>query len=575
MNTRTNTNPHDVGKATLSAIAALMLTACAEDGSPLPDPDTVPITVEDEIADCPDVHIVNLSQDSRSGNSCLLEDGATTIADCVEESIRKDLPAACLASFDVFVPGTSSEHGAWKHFNQIPVRNGGRGYLSLQYQDDRFTSGWQNGDAAAYDQGVIDAADSLDTLLNTLKSRFDTEDVRIFGHSKGSHSVALVSERASFKNMDFFAFAQPGRTNVDISTRSDIGAGLLGNNGYIHKLSHNLIGATWQNDEVKFYKGLGKSGIPMPEKWGFPGYVWQEGNGTVNPLQMRIDHHSNYAGRYTDGLPGNSHEKGEGSTEPNKPYCATGSKSVWNSGEECDAAEVQFAPYLWGDIGCISKLTEMMENAEKGDTYYIGYSGPRANNCTEKRDLITVSYELEYKLFFGDQKDCRMNVEIEFIGIGGRPNAKKSIKFSSTTNTGWTHKSGTLQIPPHMRIDLSAELKRTDTDGFFRRSCGSAIPSRAGIRKLQVAYSHPDAANRDNPAEKTTITLIGNREGNSYTIRNLDMRNNVAWWKNDSGDKATWDLFYEPSVTGGFLEMRGVTGEDRNGTYSKWVHLLD
>jgi hypothetical protein len=178
---------------------------------------------------CAQVFIVDLSQDGGSGNSCAKLASRESIADCVALEIENALPEACTKSFDVFVPGTAAEHGAWKQFNAMFSRDTGRGYLSLQYRDSSVVEGLANVfDSASYDQGVVDATTALDLLLYTLKTRFSDDDVRVFGHSKGSHAVSLVADDAEFANMRFFGFAQPGRTSVDISSRDDIGAGKRG-----------------------------------------------------------------------------------------------------------------------------------------------------------------------------------------------------------------------------------------------------------------------------------------------------------------------------------------------------------
>ena len=41
-------------------------------------------------------------------------------------------------------------------------------------------------------------------LLYALQNRFVGSDVRVFGHSKGSHAVALVSDFPEFAAMQFY-----------------------------------------------------------------------------------------------------------------------------------------------------------------------------------------------------------------------------------------------------------------------------------------------------------------------------------------------------------------------------------
>ncbi|MEM7258413.1 MAG: hypothetical protein AAF404_13630 [Pseudomonadota bacterium] len=108
------------------ATALMLIGGCAAEGvPPEPSPETPPENVA-----CNDVHIVNLSQDSRSGYSCLMADTKEGIANCVEQGIRSSLPAACAARFDIFVPGTAAEHGSWKQFNSMFSKDTGRGYSS-------------------------------------------------------------------------------------------------------------------------------------------------------------------------------------------------------------------------------------------------------------------------------------------------------------------------------------------------------------------------------------------------------------------------------------------------------------
>lgn len=524
---------------------------------------------------CTTVHIVNLSQDSRTADSCSNGSTPEVVADCVEARIRDRLPPACLGSFDVFVPGTNAEHGAWRQFNAMFQRNTGRAYLSLQYQDDTYIGG-TNFDGALYDQGVIDARASLKSLLYTLQTRFDNPNVRVFGHSKGSHAVALVADEPAYNGMQFFAFAQAGRTALDISARDDIKAGRLGSPGFIHKLSDNLVGITWQNDEVKFYKGSGYSGLLMPEKWGFPGYIWQSTIGGTLPPFFRIDHHNNYGGRYTDGLPGNIWQMGQGTTSNKYPYCATGNKYVWSQQQECIKKDVEYLPYFWGNAECRDKAFEIMDTGVPGTTkYYIGYSGPRAAGCTDNARTVQASYRLEYNLNLADQDDCRYDMQLQFEGINssGLPYTRDSggsIRVSSTRDTGWTSRTGTVKLPYHMQIYLKASMTDVSSSSILT-DCGHLIAASEGyIKKLEVTFTHPITEIR------TKRTLIGLKEGSDYPLINLDRKNNVAWWNwNDPNDtRDSWDLFYAP-LNGGVLMIKGDTDENRKGHFYKWLHLVD
>ena len=561
----------------LSVLTLSILSGCSGGSS---GSETAPVdTIDNPIVDpetvktaCNTVHIVNLSQDSRSGLSCTRGNTREDVADCVEAGIRNALPTACMDSFDIFVPGTAAEHGAWKQFNSMFSRDTGRAYLSLQYQDDDFIDGWQNFDAGMYDQGVIDASTSLKSLLYTVKTRFDGAGVRVFGHSKGSHAVALVADDPDYSRMRFFAFAQPGRTSVDISARSDIKAGKRGSPGYIHKLSANLVGITWANDEVKFYEGSGTNGLLMPEKWGFPGYIWQSSVAGTLPPNFRIDHHNNYGGRYTDGLTENDWKRGEGATTIAFPYCATGNKFAMTSNKECDKTRVVYLPYFWGDAECRDKAFEIMDSGVPGTMHYIGYSGPRAAGCKDNVSTVQASYLLEYNLNLADQDDCRYDMQMSFQGldIGQDREDGESITVSSTRDTGWTSKSGIVKLPYHMRIYLKASMVEVGSGGIIG-DCGHLTAASEGyIKKLEVTFKHPISGT------STTRTLIGLKEGSDYPLLNLDRKNNVAWWNEDdpNDSKDTWDLFYAP-VNGGVLMVKGDTDENRKGHFYKWSHLVD
>lgn len=541
------------------------------DPGPNPDPQPDPV-VEPEPAPCDVVHIVDLSQDERSTHSCVRAGAAPDVADCVARSVRAALPPNCRSAFDVFVPGTAAEHGAWKQFNAMFSRDTGRGYLSLQYQDAEHI-GSSDFDALAYDQGVIDARASLTHLLHALKTRFPDADVSVFGHSKGSHAVSLVADDPAFSDVQFFAFAQPGRTSVDISARGDIRAGRRGTPGYIEKLSPNLVGITWQNDEVKFYTGDGYNGLLMPEKWGFPGYIWQDTVGGTATSKMRIDHHNNYGGRYTDGVANNRWQAGEGATDAAYPYCATGHKSALSDRSECTKQTVDYVPYFWGDAGCRDRAFEMMTASPVGEQHYIGYSGPRAAGCRDDVGTVRASYEMTYRINMADTKDCRYDLQVHFQALNGRDQpysrpAGGSIRLSSTDDTGWRTARGTVDLPYHTRVRLNASMSELPGWG----DCGHlTAASESYVRSLKVTFDHPVTGAR------TTRTLIGLGEGKDYPWPlKLDRKNNVAWWKwDDPNDRRdTWDLFYAPAPFSALM-IKGDTDEDRRGWFYKWVHVLD
>ena len=520
---------------------------------------------------CNEVFIVDLNQDELARSECASQPTRESIASCLADEIENALPTECTTAFDVFVPGTAAEHGAWKQFNAMFSRDTGRGYLSLQYQDAIVVEGLGNTfDAASYDQGVIDATTTLSWLLYTLQTRF-TDDIRVFGHSKGSHAVALVADDAEFRDIEFYAFAQPGRTSTDISSRDDIVAGKRGRAGYIEKVTDNLVGITWRNDEVQFYTGNGFNGLQMPERWSYPGYIFQDTFNGANPLSFRIDHHNNYGGTYTDGRAANDWRVGEGSKEDQYPYCATGN-SFFGSKLECEKKAVDYVPYFWGDADCREMAFDLMATGSVGASHYIGNSGPRASGCTEDVTTLSAAYELRYRINIGDLNDgdCRYDLEIFLGGLGDRPDGGRiEVSTSQVADTGWRTTRGTVRVPPHMTIRVTATM--TDTASGFR-DCGglSVAASEAYIETLKLEFTHPGTGKR------IERTVIGLKEGSTavpWPLARLDRQNNVAWWEDDP-DNDEWHLYYAPAPFESLM-VKGDTDGGVRGRFYKWVDLLD
>jgi len=533
----------------LAAILASSLTACSGSGS---DSDTVSgdgaVDLSaangcERIFTPDDVYIINLSQDSTTGLSCSDPD-REVLASCVGDRIRAafaDSPS-CLAAFDVFVPGTNAEDGDFKQFTHIMSPLPGRSYISVQYSDKVDIT-----ESIQYDKGVTDAGNALDELLYTLKQRFKTTDVRVFGHSKGSDPVARVSNYPDYSEMQFYAFAQAGRTPASIR----------GVPGYIHKLSNNLLGITWQNDEVKYYDG-GSTGFQVPEIWGFPGYINQESGGmTVAP--SRIDHHDNYGGDYSKEA---------------HPYCATGNKSAMLATSECKKQNgVRFAPYFWGDGECTEIAYDMMANAGVGDKHYIGYSGPRADGCSDNVATVDVSYDLVYRISIADLQagDCRYTMKISFEGLDSGVSRADggAITVLSTSDTGWKRNTGTVKMPYHMRLKVSASM--VDISGALSTCSGYfGADSESYIDKLKVTFTHPASG------EQVSRTLIGNAEGIEYFWpQTVTGKNNVAWRKSSG----SWGMHYgipaADPTHGGALMIKGETGGGYSGSFYKWLHLVD
>jgi len=535
-----------LNRLTIVVLLNALLAACAGSGS---DSDSGVASGDDsgmkscnQVFTPDDVYIIDLSQNSTSGVACTMTSDREEIASCVEERIRAEFTQApsCLSAFDVFVPGTNAENGDYKQFTNIISPLPGRAYLSVQYSDEISLA-----DAINYDMGVYDASNALDDLLYTLKVRFNNPEVRVFGHSKGSDPVARVSTYPEHSEVEFFAFAQAGRTPSSVR----------GTPGYIHKLSDNLVGITWQNDEVKFFTG-GSTGYQVPEIWGFPGYVNQAGGG-MTVLPSRIDHHDNYGGEYT---------------KETHPYCATGNKAAMLATAECKKQNgVRFVPYFWGDGECTEKAFQMMASSAIGEKHYIGYSGPRADGCKDTVGTVEASYELVYRMNIADQDDCKYNMQLSFNGLDFGDNRADGgkISVSSTRDTKWVRKTGTVRLPYHMKLSVSASMQ--DVSGSLSNCINYlGAKSEGYIDKLKVSFAHPETS------KTVTRTLIGNAEGIEYFWpQKVTGKNNVAWRKSSG----SWDMHYGIPPTdpthGGALMVKGTTGGGYSGVFYKWLHLVD
>ncbi len=449
----------NTSKIVLLFISTNLLWACAAGTDE--DTEEPPIFA----ASCPaTAHIVNLDQDPSGEGSCSAFSDRDDVAQCVTTRIQSHVQnnSSCLGKFDVFVPGTFQENGDFRQFSSLIETNPDRTYLSLKYGNNFL-------DAAAYNEGVDAASLSLDELLYSLKSVFNTTDIRVFGHSKGAHAVASTSLNSQHSDVDFFAFGQAGRTPANIK----------GGAGYIEKITNNLVTMTWQNDEVKFYTG-GANGFVLPELWGWPGFINQGGGGaTIAPA--RIDHHNNYGGSYTIN---------------DFTYCATGHKSAMlgidDPANECVKQDgVSYLPYFWGDAECKAIAFQYMNNAQPGDKHYIGYSGPRAAQCSDTVGLVQAQYSLRYRMTPADQGDCEAVLQLDFRGLDfgtDRQNGGR-IVVNSTRDTQWETVSGTVALPLHMEIGLWAYLN--DVSGLFTSCRNPLSESEIYVDTLKVSFNHP------------------------------------------------------------------------------------
>lgn len=440
---------------------------------------------------------------------------------------------------DIFVPGIFGEDGDASQFSSIISTDAGRGYIALQYNDDPVQAS-----SIDYDQGVTDASNALNELLYALQQRFSDPDIRVFGHGKGSDAVTRVSLNSDYTDIPFYAFGQPGRTQ----------ASLLGDPGNIQKLSNNLVGITWQNDEVQFYGGSA-NGSQLPQNWGYPGFINSTGD-VVNLSPFRIDHHNSY---------------GSDTTQNAFPYCATGDKSAMTNIDECKQQDgVQHVANFWGDSQCTDIVHDMMSNAAIGDRHYIGFSGPRADNCKDTVGTIEVEYELTYLINIADQNDCQYNLNLEFKGLNeGADRADgDTVSVSSVVDTNFITDTGTIQIPYHMRLELNADM--VDVSGPFS-SCVNFLGanSEAYIETFAVSFTHPVTN------EAVTRTLIGNSEGIEYLNANVAGEDNTGWNK----VSGIWDMFFmKPSAVPthqGAIVVSGATAGGNTGSFFKQVHLVD
>jgi hypothetical protein len=521
-----------------------------------------------------EVIIVNLSRDATdvvTGNSCVKTVGIPEefTAQCIVEQLEAALPPGCDERFDVYVPGTNAEHGAWKQFNYLFRSDTNRAKLSLRYEDVRtIEEDIGKLDPAKYDIGVADARASLISLLNVLEDHFGADEVRVYGHSKGSHSVALVAPL--FPGFEFYAFAQPGRTDRDIN--SFIGSperGRLGEAGYIEKLSNNLVGITFLNDEVYVYKGSdGAAPVLVPERWDFPGFIFQDDLGS-NPLgSYRIDHHNSYGGDYTDGGNGaDAWRDGRGTVGDNFPYCATGSQAAWSE-DECEKTRARQRPWFWGTPACRAEAYRMMALGAVGDQYEIGYSGPRLpGTCQAANPYLVVDWETRIRWNLPDQ-NCRFDVTMRFEDLEtGRETGRLSFSGSVDDENQWYVRGGsgaTVTVPIHMNLKLVGKLIDRNNAGLFP-DCDSLAESEFYINYLKLTFRHPATG------ERISRTVIGLDEGSGNVTR-LDRDNNVGWDQPRNADELS---LYFSTLGGGSLKIEGPTDTNNEGTILKRVHLVE
>lgn len=313
----------------------------------------------------------------------------------------------------ILVPGTAAEDGCAKQFRSIirQLKNGNN-IVSMDYYEERLFGDFTGKNKRDYDWSVDLGVKALKKLLNAT----DAADIRVFGHSKGSHIVSHVASLYEDDNrVKFWAFAQPQR----VSSSKSQHRGKLGKRGFIEKSTTNLVTINWHNDEVWYLK----DSVGAKNAWKYPGEVNDpETSGGTNA--NRFDHHNNYGGHYT---------------EKACPYYPTGDDSRYNDPDEdtqnklfCDTRTVEFHPYFWGDQRCFDlamaahyqprtdgngtradpeqiwpagTASRTAAGVKVGTRHYIGTSGPRGPNCgTLNAMQVDIQIRYRYKYRSGNGK---------------------------------------------------------------------------------------------------------------------------------------------------------------------------
>ncbi len=511
------------------------------------------------------VSIINFGRADLSGNPTCFSSNQSASVQCMRQRLRSVLRSGCTSNIDIFTPGTNQENGNWVQFRELVEDDDNRSAISINYEDGA-------GDHLRYDDSVIHGHQAVSNVVQAIKEEFPSvKNVRIYGHSKGSHIVSLAAEdvldKEGFEPFYFYAFGQPRRTAERISL-SFSPRGRLGPAGFITKLSNNLSGITWQNDEVYDYKGIGTSGLAIPPSWLHAGRIKDTGTGLpATPVFSRIDHHETYGGNP--------------SKQDSLPYCATGRWSLLNLDSdfagECSKVDEFIPAYFWSKKECREHAWDQLEDIDNDGNFannlYIGNSGPRAeNDCTEQSVVFrNVFYELKYRYNRADQQ-CKFNIRVSFEGLGGRVNGSFFSDSASDGNTFQVqNKSGNVNVPLHMNLKIETWLSEQNTNNpvpflpdFVCQK--SVAQTESYIDSLTVTI--PRDVGEDEPV-LTKVTLIGNRETSHYPIGSVTNRDLSGWFKSNG----EWNLEYDTILTN--LKIEGVTNKNANGTFTKIIHLND
>ena len=504
--------------------------------------------------------VLNLQSNGLKKGDCFKKD-VEDVDQCIWDEIKDDLEKCQtednFPGVDIYVPGTNSEDGDYKQFTSLhDMHADGRLTISLKYQAGH----WVN--AISYKDGVGDASNALRNLLQSIKIKSDLTDVRVFGHSKGSHAVAVVSmsENDNHNYAKFFAIGQPGRTDEKMG--DNIPAAPLGTPGYIHKLSDNLIGITWQNDEVHHYDG-GLGGAP--ESWQIPGLAnpgWltgvQKPGGTLS-TRYRIDHHEMYGGDYI---------------EKSYPHCVAGSRFSWSRDENCKEKDVAYKPYFWGNQSCHDAAMEMMampEQTTDNSKRFIGNSEPRdacvfEDGNTPNKIFIKEAV-VRYKYNIPD-KHCKVNAVFEFLPGGANIGWEIASPRLSVTELNHMYSFTTkikrnFEVPNYMRLKVRTHVTRKEDSN---RPCKFAAPVQIKIEYLKLTFDHPGTGE-----EKTQYIIRGKYEGDGL-VGKITGQNNVAWQRKDLKHKHDdMDMFN----TAGTIKISSAAVAGKRGVFYKDLHLID
>ena len=458
-------------KSKFLGLAGLLLACCT------PSP-----PAQNAVCDYPAI-VINLQSHGLDKGQCF-KNGADP-ASCVWNEISEKVDTC--TGIDIYVPGTGAEGGDSKQFSALidRARAESRNAFVVKYQAGNTLN------AMSYTDGVEDASDALKLLLVAITENFTASenqakpDVRVFGHSKGAHAVAVVAEAGGvYDDVQYFAFGQPGKTNSEL--KSDLPAAPLGQPGFIEKLSHNLVGFTWENDEVQFYNS---GSVGMPETVQIPGLAnpkksdnEQKSNGALS-ANFRWDHHNTYGGDFS---------------EKAFPYCAAGSRNSWLFDDQCKKTETAFKPYFWGNEDCYNEAMAMMAStAGVGTRKYVGASEPRESCIADQGgpdDMIWVKKaEVKYQFNIPD-KDCNANVTFEFLPKGRKikwghsDGAKLSVTKLNGMDSYAVKTKSNFSVPNSLRLKVRTEITEKSGGG----NCGAPAAAQLKIRSLKLTFDHPD-----------------------------------------------------------------------------------